>query len=77
MKRKYLLTLILPLLLTSCNNGDYISFKEYIDIVKTQEKTQKDIFIFTSSSCSHCQTIKPLINKKYSSAVLLTTVFKR
>ena len=63
MKRKHLLALILPLLLTSCNSGDYISFKDYIDIVKTQEENQRDIFIFTSSACSHCQTIKPLIKK--------------
>lgn len=61
-KKSFLLTL-LSLLLIGCQNNNYISYKEYIDIVKSQEQDQKDIFIFTSSACSHCQKIKPLINK--------------
>ncbi len=61
--KKSFLLLLLSLLLVSCQDNNYISYKEYIDIVKTQEQDQKDIFFFTSAACSHCQKIKPLINK--------------
>lgn len=64
--KKRSLLLILSLLLVGCKDNQYISYEEYINIVKTQEQGQKDIFIFTSAACSHCQRIKQLINKAIS-----------
>ena len=66
--KKLQLLFVLPLLmsLVSCNTTDSttkISFKEYVEIVNNQQEGDKDIFILTSSSCAHCQKIKPLINK--------------
>lgn len=66
--KKIQLLFVLPLLmsLVSCNTTDStikISFKEYVEIVNNQQEGDKDIFILTSSSCAHCQKIKPLINK--------------
>lgn len=63
MKLKSIILSVLPLLCftCSCTNSDYISFKEYIEIVKNEQGNQKDIFIFTSSTCSHCAKIKDLI----------------
>ncbi len=62
---------LLPLLLTTVSCGsslssEYLSFKEYVEIVKNEAEDQKDIFIFTSSSCPHCQIIKPLLNRYIS-----------
>jgi len=65
-KKKYFYLFPLFFTLVSCGDsltGDYISFKEYIDIVNNETEEQKDIFIFTSSSCPHCQKIKPLLNR--------------
>lgn len=50
-------------LITSCNNESYTSFKEFIDIVKSQNSTTQDIFIFKSSSCSNCKKIQPYLDR--------------
>ena len=49
MKRKCLLIVaLLTSFLTSCEEKkEYTTFQEYVDIVKTATKDQKDIFIFT------------------------------
>lgn len=66
-KKSYLLPLLF--ILVSCGNNsanEYISFKDYVEIVKNEENNKKDIFFFTSSSCPHCQRIKPLLNRYVS-----------
>lgn len=65
MKRKCLLIVaLLTSFLTSCEEKkEYTTFQEYVDIVKTATKDQKDIFIFTSSSCFHCQKIESSIER--------------
>ena len=71
MKFKKILNLLLSLLiLGSCstNNDKYISFKQYIDIVNEAKDNQKDIFIFTSSTCPQCNKIEELL-KKYKSSI--------
>lgn len=65
MKKKII---IIPLLfcitnlVTACNNENYTSFKEYVDIVNKQTTTQ-DIFVFKSSTCSNCKKIQPYLNR--------------
>ena len=71
MKFKKILNLLLSLLiLGSCstNNDKYISFKQYIDIVNEAKDNQKDIFIFTSSTCPQCNKIEELL-KTYKSYI--------
>ncbi len=66
MKKQRFLSLISLLLLTSCqfsDSNDYITFKEYIEIVNNQQENSQDIFIFTSTTCPHCQKIAPLIDR--------------
>lgn len=67
MKRlSFLIVLPVALSLISCNGSNStikISFKEYVEIVNNQQEGDKDIFILTSSSCAHCQKVKPLINR--------------
>lgn len=63
--KKINLLLLIPILvsLSGCQTKtEKISFEEYVEIVNQQQEGDKDIFIFTSSSCSHCQRIKPLID---------------
>ena len=65
MKSKYLLiaTLLISTL-SSCNDSkQFTTFEEYVNIVSTATKEQKDIFIFTSSSCFHCQKIESTIKR--------------
>ena len=65
-KLQFLFVLPLSLTLFSCQTTDStvkITFKEYVEIVNNQQEGDKDIFIITSSSCTHCQRIKPLLNK--------------
>lgn len=65
MKKKII---IIPLLfcitnlVAACNNENYTSFKEYVDIVNKQTTTQ-DIFVFKSSTCSNCKKIQPYLNR--------------
>ena len=65
MKGKSLLVVALLIsLLTSCEEKKtYTTFEEYVNIVKTATKDQKDIFIFTSSSCFHCQKLESSIER--------------
>ena len=49
--------------LTGCGKEDYTSFKEYTDIVTNASETQRNIFVFTSASCAHCQKVLPYINR--------------
>lgn len=76
-KIKYVfLTILFPLSLTSCfNNTDYITYKEYIDIVKTSVANQKDIFIFTSSTCNQCKKIESFI-KDYKNNIKDINVYE-
>lgn len=62
--------LITPLLfsLISCGNigsdgRDYITFKDYVEIVSSASENEKNVFVFTSSSCPHCHAIQPLLTK--------------
>ena len=49
--------------ISSCQTTtEKITFEQYVEIVNQQQENDKDIFIFTASSCSHCQRIKPLID---------------
>ena len=49
--------------LTGCEKQSYTSFKEYTDIVTSSSETQRNIFIFTSTNCAHCQKVLPYINR--------------
>ncbi|MDY2888447.1 MAG: thioredoxin domain-containing protein [Candidatus Caccosoma sp.] len=66
MKKKII---IIPLLfcmanaVVSCNNENYTSFKEYVDIVNNQDATKQDIFVFKSSTCSNCKKIQPYLDR--------------
>lgn len=70
MKSKPFILLIIPFVCftSSCSIDDYIMFKDYIDIVKNEQENQKDIFVFTSSTCSHCAKIKDLL-KEYKKSI--------
>ena len=64
MKKTLPLLLLTSLILASCNSThEYISYKEYIEMVKNSSEDQKDIFVITASTCGTCQEIVPLIEK--------------
>ena len=67
MKIFKLFPFILSLVLTGCFNQtstrNYTTFKDYIEIVNHQTKNSQDIFIFTSTTCPHCQRLLPLIDR--------------
>ncbi len=65
MKKKIIIILLFCIsnLITSCNNESYTSFKEFIDIVKSQNSTTQDIFVFKSSTCSNCKKIQPYLDR--------------
>lgn len=50
-------------MLVSCNDTNYTSFKDYIDIVNNQKTNEQDIFVFKTSSCSSCKEIQPYLDK--------------
>ena len=68
MKSKFLLiATLLMVTLSSCEEKENkTTFEEYVNIVKNATKDQKDIFIFTSSSCFHCQKIQTSIDRYVS-----------
>lgn len=49
--------------LASCGKSNYTSFKEYTDIVTNAAENERNIFVFTSTNCAHCQKIMPYIDK--------------
>lgn len=49
--------------LASCGKQSYTSFKEYTDIVTSASETQRNIFVFTSTNCAHCQKVIPYIDR--------------
>ena len=63
MKKTIPLIVLSSLILSSCDSFDFTSFKDYTDIVKNATEDQKDIFVFTASSCGTCQEVVPLIEK--------------
>ena len=63
MKKIISLFILSSLILTGCDNFTNTSFKEYTEIVKNASESQKDIFIFTSSSCFHCQKLESSIER--------------
>lgn len=64
MKYKHLLLVaLLSCGLISCNKEEFTTFEQYVNIVKTATKGQKDIFIFTASSCFHCKKIEKFVDR--------------
>ena len=68
MKKGFLLSIILLASFVSCANENdlalkTITYKEYINKVSNEVENDRDIFIFTTSTCTHCQKIRPLLNK--------------
>lgn len=49
--------------LAGCGKQSYTSFKEYTDIVTSASETQRNIFVFTSTNCAHCQKVIPYIDR--------------
>ena len=63
MKKILPIILLSSLILSGCDSIENTSFKEYTEIVKSANEGQKDIFIFTASSCGTCQEVFPFIEK--------------
>lgn len=59
----FLLISSIMLSLTGCGKQKYTTFKEYTDIVSNASETQRNIFVFTSTNCAHCQKVLPYINR--------------
>ena len=65
--KKIYICLLFPLLLTSCGKSQSIlekmTYKNFVATVKNQQENQKDLFVFTSSTCFHCKKITPLLER--------------
>ena len=48
---------------------DTISYKDYVEIVTNATEDDKNIFIFTTGNCPHCQKISPYIDRYYNNDI--------
>ena len=61
--RTFLLISSIMVSLTGCGKNNFTSFKEYTEIVTSASETQRNIFVFTSTNCAHCQQFLPYLNR--------------
>jgi len=68
MKKNFLsLLLLTSLVIVGCDDDKeektYTTFKEYVEIVQNATTSDKNIFIFTQSSCPHCKAVELYFDK--------------
>ena len=78
MKKKALLGLSLLILSAGCTTNknsiyekqiDTISYKDFVEIVLNANQDDKNIFVFTTGNCPHCQKLSPLLDRYYNNDI--------